>query len=59
MHSSGYPSADYLEALHLARATALRAALERDGGWPLHIDTTGVSIDEVVERVMRVVAAPR
>ena len=33
--------ADHLEALHHARATALRAELERDGGWPLHIDATG------------------
>jgi len=33
--------ADHLEALHHARATVLRAELERDGGWPLHIDATG------------------
>ncbi len=31
----------YLEALHQARAGALREALEHDGGWPLHIDATG------------------
>ena len=31
----------YLEALHLRSAPALRAALEADGGWPLHIDATG------------------
>jgi hypothetical protein len=31
----------YLEALHQARAPDLRKALERDGGWPLHIDATG------------------
>jgi hypothetical protein len=31
----------YLEALHHARAQALREALENDGGWPLHIDATG------------------
>jgi hypothetical protein len=31
----------YLEALHLARAPALRVALEADGGWPMHIDATG------------------
>lgn len=31
----------YLEALHQARADDLRAALETDGGWPLHIDATG------------------
>lgn len=31
----------YLEALHQARAPALRAALDQDGGWPMHIDTTG------------------
>ena len=31
----------YLERLHLARADRLRAALEADGGWPLHVDATG------------------
>ncbi|PYU67747.1 MAG: hypothetical protein DMG49_17900 [Acidobacteria bacterium] len=31
----------YLQALHKKRAPALRAALEADGGWPLHIDATG------------------
>lgn len=31
----------YLERLHLARADVLRAALEADGGSPLHIDATG------------------
>jgi hypothetical protein len=31
----------YLEALHRRRAPALRAALQADGGWPLHIDATG------------------
>lgn len=31
----------YLEALHEARAPQLRAALEKDGGWPLHVDATG------------------
>ena len=31
----------YLEALHEARASVLRQALEKDGGWPLHIDATG------------------
>ena len=31
----------YLEALHWKRAPALRAALNADGGWPLHIDATG------------------
>lgn len=31
----------YLEALHHARAADLRAALEKDGGWPMHIDATG------------------
>jgi hypothetical protein len=30
----------YLEALHHARAPDLRAALEKDGGWPLHMDAT-------------------
>lgn len=32
---------DYLEALHVARAPELRAALAADGGWPMHIDATG------------------
>lgn len=31
----------YLEALHQTRAPALRKALEKDGGWPMHIDATG------------------
>jgi hypothetical protein len=31
----------YLERLHLARADVLRAALEADGGSPLHVDATG------------------
>src|SRR5437879_4179204 len=31
----------YLEALHQKQSPALRAALEADGGWPLHIDATG------------------
>ena len=31
----------YLDALHLSRAGALRQVLEKDGGWPLHIDATG------------------
>jgi hypothetical protein len=31
----------YLQALHEQRAPALRAALARDGGWPLHVDATG------------------
>lgn len=31
----------YLDALHQARAGMLRQALEKDGGWPLHIDATG------------------
>jgi hypothetical protein len=31
----------YLEALHQKQTPALRAALEADGGWPLHIDATG------------------
>ena len=33
----------YLRTLHDARAADLRAALEQDGGWPLHIDATGES----------------
>lgn len=32
---------DYLGALHRARAPELRAALDADGGWPLHLDATG------------------
>lgn len=31
----------YLEALHHSRAPDLRAALEKDGGWPMHMDATG------------------
>ena len=31
----------YLEALHRDRAPALRALLDQDGGWPMHIDATG------------------
>lgn len=31
----------YMARLHRARAGELRAALEDDGGWPLHIDATG------------------
>jgi hypothetical protein len=31
----------YLEALHEAHAAELRAALDQDGGWPLHVDATG------------------
>jgi len=31
----------YLERLHLARADRLRAALDADGGWPMHVDATG------------------
>jgi len=31
----------HLEALHGSRAPALRAAMERDGGYPLHLDATG------------------
>ena len=31
----------YLEALHREKAPALRAAMEAEGGWPLHIDATG------------------
>jgi hypothetical protein len=33
----------YLESLHRSCAPALRTALEADGGWPLHVDTTGES----------------
>jgi hypothetical protein len=31
----------YLKALHLAHAKALRKVLDSDGGWPMHVDTTG------------------
>ncbi len=31
----------YLARLHRARAVQLKAALERDGGWPMHVDATG------------------
>jgi hypothetical protein len=31
----------YLARLHQARAERLKAALERDGGWPMHVDATG------------------
>jgi len=31
----------YLEALHRQKAAALRAAMQADGGWPLHADATG------------------
>jgi hypothetical protein len=30
----------YVEALHLARAPCLRAAIQNDGGYPLHLDGT-------------------
>ena len=33
----------YLRTLHEAQAGELRAALDRDGGYPLHIDATGES----------------
>ena len=31
----------YLARLHQARAEWLKAALESDGGWPMHVDATG------------------
>jgi len=31
----------YVARLHLDRAEQLKAMLERDGGWPLHVDATG------------------
>ena len=31
----------YLSRLHRARAGDLRAVLEGDGGWPMHVDATG------------------
>ncbi len=33
--------ARYLGRLHRARSGELKAALEQDGGWPLHVDATG------------------
>ena len=32
---------DYLERLHEARSEALRAVLDADGGWPMHVDASG------------------
>ncbi len=32
---------EHLEALHASLAPELRAAMDRDGGYPLHIDATG------------------
>ncbi len=32
---------NYMARLHRARAGQIRAVLEGDGGWPLHIDATG------------------
>lgn len=32
---------DYLKRLHHARAKQLKAALESDGGYPMHVDATG------------------
>lgn len=34
---------DYLLRLHHAQADHLKAALEADGGWPMHVDATGES----------------
>ena len=31
----------YLERLHWQSAPVLRAAIEADGGWPMHVDATG------------------
>ncbi len=31
----------YLGELHRRKASALRAAMQQDGGWPLHVDATG------------------
>lgn len=31
----------YVDRLHRAHAGELKAALENDGGWPLHVDATG------------------
>jgi hypothetical protein len=32
---------DYLSRLHWAKAAALKAAMQADGGWPMHVDATG------------------
>jgi len=32
---------EHLQALHASRAPELRAAMKRDGGYPLHLDATG------------------
>ncbi len=32
---------DYMSRLHYACAPKLKAAFEKDGGWPMHIDATG------------------
>jgi hypothetical protein len=32
---------EHLEALHISRAPELKVALDRDGGYPLHLDATG------------------
>jgi len=31
----------YLQALHHDRAQDLRAVMDKDGGWPMHVDATG------------------
>lgn len=32
---------EHIQALHVSRAPELRAAMEHDGGYPLHLDATG------------------
>jgi hypothetical protein len=32
---------EHIEALHVSRAPELRSAMNRDGGYPLHLDATG------------------
>ncbi|MCP4364024.1 MAG: hypothetical protein GY800_01815 [Planctomycetes bacterium] len=32
---------DYFARLHRSKSAELRAALESDGGWPMHVDATG------------------
>jgi len=32
---------NYLERLHRSSSDKLREAIERDGGWPMHVDATG------------------
>ncbi|MBT7889523.1 MAG: hypothetical protein HN580_10915, partial [Deltaproteobacteria bacterium] len=35
--------AEYLARLHMVKTEQLKATLDQDGGWPLHVDATGES----------------